>query len=153
MANTEREIFVAIRDILKADATLAYVSDDSILDGFREDIPEEAFPAIMLEPESTSEETVTTNRGHMMRVRVTITCAMKHADYDKQIVGDGSVKGIYDFVDDVKNALDAYPRLELVSPRVDRFTFPATRYFFEFFPFRLAEITFEGFVKTAGPNR
>lgn len=154
MPNTERKIFEALREILKANVTLAaYVKN--VLDGDRDNIPEEGFPAIILEPEFTREEHATVNRRHMMNVGIQISCVAQHYDFDKQIVGDGTVKGVYDFATDVKNAIDAYPQLnyDATGARVDRYLFRNTDYVREFLPFRIANILFEGQVMTTGATR
>lgn len=155
MASRESEVFQAIAAILApaVSPSLAYITH--ILQGDRENVPQLAMPVAILEPEETDESTATTERRHHQIVRIGIFAVMSHADYDKQIVGDLSVKGIYDMVADIKNALDVYPTLNYdnTAPRVNRFTFPGTSYTREFFPFRVARILFEGHLVTAGPSR
>lgn len=165
MANTvEQKIFVAVREILKASSiykrtagqppvTTGYVVQ--VLDGVRNDISENSFPAVVLEPGATSEEGGTTSRRSLMRFNLRIVLFMECVDFDKQIAGDSSSKGILDFVNDVKNALEAYPDLNYDSTvrRCNFFSFPETKFEAELFPFRVAEITMRATVLTDGASQ
>lgn len=165
MANTvENKIFVAVREILKAAAiykrtagappvTTGYV--EKVLDGIRENITENSFPAVVLEPGVTSEEGGTTTRRRIMAFNLRIVCFMECADFDKQIVGDANTKGILDFVNDVKNALEVYPNLNYdgTGKRCDFFSFPEVKFEPELFPFRVAEITMRATVLTDGASQ
>jgi len=155
VADTEKNIFIAVREILKLDATLLPYLAGRVYDGIRENVTEGGLPAIVLEPDSTSEEPGSLTRRHILRPRILIGCYMEHYNFDLQIVGGLGVKGIYEFVADVKNALDVYPQLnyDATTARLDFFRFPDTRYEFELFPLRIAQITFEGQVLTAGASR
>ncbi len=164
MANTvENKIFVAVREILKASAiyevtagvppvTTGYVK--KVLDGVRGDIAENAFPAVVLEPGITTEGDGTTTRRRLLRFNLRIVCFMECADFDKQIVGDANTKGILDFVNDVKNALEAYPDLNYdgTGKRCNFFAFPEVKFEPELFPFRVAEITMRATVLTDGAS-
>lgn len=164
MASTvENKIFVAVREILKASSiykvtagtppvTTGYVVQ--VLDGIRGDISENAFPAVVLEPGITSEEGGTTGRRSLLRFNLRIVCFMECVDFDKQIIGDVNNKGILDFVNDVKNAIEAYPDLNYdgTGKRCNFYSFPETKFEPELFPFRVAEITMKATVLTDGAS-
>lgn len=165
MATTvETKIFVAVREILKAASiykrtagtppvTTGYVVQ--VLDGVRDNVTENSFPAVLLEPGITAEEDGTTTRRRLMRFNLRIVCFMECADFDKQIVGDANTKGILDFVNDVKNALEAYPDLNYdgTGKRCNFFSFPETKFEADLFPFRVAEITMRATVLTDGASQ
>lgn len=162
MANTvEQKIFVAVREILKASSiyrrtagvppvTTGYLVQ--VLDGVRGDIAENAFPAAVLEPGLTTEEEGTTSRRRLLRFKLRILLFLECVDFDKQIVGDANITGIIDFVNDVKNALEAYPDLNYdgTGKRCNYYSFPETKFEAELFPFRVAEITMMATVLTDG---
>lgn len=160
MANTaDTKIFVAVREILKASTLMVthggYVKN--VFDGIRTNITEHSFPAIVLEIETTPEETV--QQKKLMRVNMTIACFMECIDFDKQIVGGTNVdltvvRGIMDFANDVKNELDKWPTLDYDSSgkRCNYFKTPDTKYDKELFPFRVAEITMQATILTDGAS-
>ena len=160
MASTvENKIFVAVREILKA-ATIYHTHAGgagymkAVLDGVRGNVPENAFPLTLLEPGVTTEEDGTTSRRRLLRFSLRIICFMECSDFDKQIVGDVSNKGILDFVNDVKNAIEVYPDLNYdgTGKRCNYYSFPETKFEAELFPFRTAEITMRATVLTDGAS-
>lgn len=163
MANTvENKIFTAVREILKASSIYkthtggaGYIQQ--VYDGVRSDIPEGGFPAIVLEPASTVEEPGTLSRKRLLKFNLRIACFMEGVDFDNQIVGKTTaptLRGILDIVNDVKNALEAYPDLNYdgTGKRCNFFSFPETKFEAELFPFRVAEITMQATVLTDGAS-
>lgn len=165
MASTvENKIFVAVREILKASSiykrttgappvTTGYVVH--VLDGVRDNVTENAFPAVLLEPGVTTEDDGTTTRRRLLRFNLRIACFMECVDFDKQIVGDANNKGILDFVNDVKNAIEAYPDLNYdgTGKRCNYYSFPEVKFEADLFPFRVAEITMRATVLTDGASQ
>lgn len=160
MANTvEQKIFVAVREILKASTIFhthvggaGYVKN--VYDGVRSDIPEAGFPAIVLEPGSTSEDAGTISRKKLLKFDLRIVCFMEGVNFDNQIVGATGLKGILDFVNDVKNVIETYPDLNYDGngKRCNFYSFPSVRFEAELFPFRVAEITMQATVLTDGAS-
>lgn len=159
MANTaEQKIFVAVREILKA--STAYKTQGGVIqqvyDGLRSDIPENAFPCVILEPGSTSEEPGTTGRKRLLKFKLRIACFMECVNFDNQIVGatSPSTKGIIDLVNDIKNAIEVYPDLnyDATGKRCNFYSFPEVQFEAELFPFRVAEITMQATVLTDGAS-
>lgn len=153
----EEKVWNAIKDLLttsKTSGILTYVK--GIFEGARE-LPNGAFPAILMEPDET-EETLHTTAGiatkYRLVQRISIHCMIEHLELDHQIVGDGAaIHGIYDLTSDVKNVLQATPKLGLVGENILWIRFPNTRYFFDNFPVREAIITAEIQSTRAQTNR
>ena len=142
----EQKIWNAILSKLttaQASGLLTYVSASSIMEGIRENIPSGAFPVIVLEPDTSEELEHTTPNRNRSVFRVNITCAIEHMDLDKQILGDGTTRGIVDIVNDVKNVLQADTKLGLAADGVLWIRFPSTRWFVDNYPMREAVITTE----------
>lgn len=143
----EQKIWSAIKSKLvaaqAAGQLLEYVATNSLFEGIRDNIPSGAFPVIVMEPDSVDEENFTMPNRVLIRDRINITCAIEHMDLSKQIIGDGSTRGIKDIVNDVKNVLAADPKLGLNADGVLRIRFPSTRYFVDNYPMREAVITVE----------
>ena len=144
----EEKVWIAIRDLLLAAKVNGQQMDyvKGIFEGVRE-LPNGAFPAVILEPDET-EETLHTVAGasskYRLVQRISIHCMIEHLELDHQIIGDGAaIQGIYDLVSDVKNVLQTPAKLGLDGENVLWVRFPNTRYFFDNFPIREAVITAE----------
>ncbi len=128
---------------------LEYVATASLYEGIRDNIPSGAFPAIILEPDGVEEANHSAPNRVLITIRTNITCVIEHMDLDKQIIGDGTTRGIVDIANDVKNALLGVdlatpdPKLGLASDGVLRLRFPSTDYFVDNYPMREAVITAE----------
>ena len=159
-------IFVAVREILKASSlytgATAYVKN--VFDGVRDNVPENGFPCIVLEPGSQLEKMATadSSRKKFFEFQLHIGCYMESVNYDAQIIGDHTLGptipgyvGIMDFVNDVKNAIDTYPQLNYdgTGSRCNWFLFPQVTFDVERFPFRKADITLQATLLTAGSAR
>ena len=147
MPSLEEQVFLAIRSALVAAQAvgqpLEYIKTDSLRDGRFLTEPSGAFPVIMLEPDTVSEEPHSAPERVRLVYRYSVYCAVEHMDFGKSIVGDISNKGIVDLVNDVKNVLSADLRLGLASSGVLRIRFPSTRYFVDNYPIREAVVNVE----------
>ncbi|MEE8113498.1 MAG: hypothetical protein V3T23_04000 [Nitrososphaerales archaeon] len=160
-SNITEKIFVAIRDLLvtsKTSGTLIYVKN--IFEGTRE-IPNGGFPTIILEPDEVEEQQHTVaGPASKKRIifRISIHCLVESIELRKSIRGDGpsggsTPNGIFDLVDDVKNVLDASPKLGLSGENVLWSRYPNTRYFLDNYPVREAIITAQVEATRAQTNR
>lgn len=142
----EQKIWNAIKSrLVAAQVTgqkLDYV-DSQIFEGIRENFPSGAFPLIVMEPDDETESDHTSPLAIKITERTLITVMIEHIDPDKQIIGDGTIRGIKDIVADVKNVLAADPKLGLAADGVLKIQFPTTRYFVDNYPIREAVITAE----------
>ena len=111
-----QNIWNSLKSMLTAQITpsgnLSYVLN--LYEGYREDVPQNAFPCIMLDPVDESEKVIKLPYHVRMVLSVDIYCVTGYVVYDTQIAGDVSknVKGIFDFCADVKNTLWADPSLQ-----------------------------------------
>lgn len=151
MPNTpiEQKIWNALKArIVAAQASgqlLDYVKEKSFYEGIRDTVPSGAFPVIVMEVDSATEEPHTIPQRILMRFNFNFTCAIEHIDKDKQIIGDGTVRGIMDIANDMKNVLAGsfQNKLGLGPDGVLRVRFPNTQYFIDDYPIRQAVITVE----------
>lgn len=101
---TPGAIFTALKAALVASTDLSYVDDSYIFIGKRGNVAN--YPAIVLEP--GPDKIVRQVYPEEERIQVILVgCGIKVYDEDKQIVGTASVKGVADFMNDVKKALSA----------------------------------------------
>lgn len=101
--STPATIITALKAQLEADTTLAaYVK--AYLLGVREEINE--FPCLIIEPTSMLEDDDIHNYQEQTLV-VAIMGYVKVNNPDKQIVGEGDIRGILDVENDVKKAISA----------------------------------------------
>lgn len=135
------DILDALVTQLKNNADINYVSDASIMLGVREKVSN--FPAIIIEPGSITEMSFAYPKQRLM-MKVAIIGYIHVLNVDKQIVGDANTKGILDFENDVKLALDADRTLAGEAINLD---IVDTSYDFVDFPYRnftmSVEILFE----------
>lgn len=151
--SSDTAVYKAIRGILQAAQLTSLTYVKKVYDGVRDGvIARDAYPNIVLEPFETPEALATTDRRVILTMRFKILCNILVFKNDLQIVGDATHKGVMDFQNEVKNALMAYPDLnyDSTSPRLQHFKFPNTVYQNQFWPYRTAEITFEGTKLTTG---
>lgn len=161
MANTEINILKAIQAIIQnasgAGNAMPYLNPSLVFLGLRDNVPTAALPAVYIEPRHTREELARLPRGFNLTVEVMIEIVMECSNYDSQLVGDtqANVRGLMDVVDDIKNALDAFPDLNYdgTTQRVNYFRFPETSYTPELYPVRIADILFQGHFLTPGGSR
>jgi len=131
----EQKVWNAVKTRIKDSVTgtgtiLEYVGNNSFFDGYRENVPSGAFPIILMEPGPGEEANHSAPNRILLTMRINITVAIEHMDLDKQIVGDGTTRGILDLINDVKNVVlggdlavpDA--KLGLASSGVLRIRFP-----------------------------
>ena len=109
------------------------------------DIPE--LPAIIVSPAGDREEQYNVAANNFKKVfwKLSIQCWLKAIERDTQITGeielsDGSLKGITDFIADVKNIINNYPDLDGKATNI---TFPNTDTVFEVWPNQVADITLQ----------
>lgn len=130
-----------VKSILTANTTLsAYVK--VIYEGVRDTIPPTMLPCIILEPRSETEAEHTTPYQKQINFSIDITAVVYTVDNDKQftgVVADGS-KGIFDFTDDIKNALWVYPDLDNTCTK---FSVSRIDYNLDEFPIRHATMTLD----------
>ena len=150
MPNTpiEQKIWNALKERIVAAQSgglLGYVKTKSLYEGIRENIPSGAFPVIVMEVDNNSEEPHTVPQRILMRFKFLFTCAIEHMDVDKQIVGDGNIRGIVDIANDMKNVLAGsfQNKLGLGPDGVHWVRFPDTQYFVDDYPIRQAVVTVE----------
>ena len=130
------DIWNKVKTILEEDTVLkTYIK--IVYSGTRDNIPVQNFPCIILEPTNAPEEAVTMPHNTEINFTATIFGYIKIFDVDKQIVGDATNKGILDLNFDIKKALGAHIDLD---GECLYFSFPNTRFNFNSYPFRGAEI-------------
>ena len=145
------EIKTRLTDATAGGELLEYVNTTSVYEGIRDTIPSGAFPAVIMEPDGEDEIKHTAPQRLLITYRYQVTCVIEHIDQDKQIIGDGTTRGIADIVADVKNVIlgdtDGSEKLGLATivgkGGVLRTSFPATQYFVDNYPMREAVITVE----------
>jgi len=126
MASAIETIWTSIKTILTNDETLSsYVN--KIYEGFREDVPYNKQYIIILDPVSETEEISQVPYQPKLTVTIYIYCVIIVEDVDKQILGSGTKKGIFEFVADVKNALAG--NTDLLNS-CNKFTMPSVNYLF-----------------------
>lgn len=139
-------ILTTLINQLKASTDISYVSDASILLGVREKILN--FPAIIIEPTGLKEANYAWPKQRLT-MNVGIIGYIQVMNAEKQIVGDTITKGIMDFENDVKLALDSDRTL---GGQAINLTIVDTSYDFVDFPYRSftmnVEILFEQVQKT-----
>lgn len=100
---TEKDVLTALKTQLTNDATLAaYVKN--VFFGVRDGVPD--FPCLVIEPAELQEADEVYGRQEI-RLKVLIVGLLEGMDPELQIVGDGTTKGIVDFLLDVKKALSS----------------------------------------------
>ena len=144
----EEVVWAQISSILKADTDLSYIQ--AVYEGWRENVIDNLFPCIYLEPESSSEEPYTVPNRHRIIFTVRIIAEISVIDPDKQIIGDTSIKGIIDVANDIKSVLMKTPNLNATC---QKFNFSNTAYQFKNFPFRQADILMNIELITTGAPR
>lgn len=138
MTKTE-EIWLEVYNILENARKNGSLNVKKIYQGTRDDIP--SFPVIILEPDNEREEPHSVPLHKRCFFTILITCWLEVINKDIQITGSNiDEKGILDYVSDIKSILFKYPNL---NGKCVKFTLPSTRYIFETYPFRGAEITME----------
>jgi hypothetical protein len=100
--STPAEIITQLETQLANNATLSYVK--KVMLGYRENIT--AFPSIVIEP-GEDNETEERYGKQTISFDVTVVGCISVTDKDKQIVGDSGTKGILDFQNDIKKAIDS----------------------------------------------
>lgn len=137
--------------IVAAQATgqpLAFMAANSFYDGIYpnlEDLPPESFPAIMMEPDKDDEKWFTTGVPPAIKSEMSLflSCMVFEAQANKGIIGDATLTppliGILEFVDTVKNVLQADQRLGFVAGQ-QKLYFPSTQFFYEAYPIREGKI-------------
>lgn len=144
---TEQSIWNAVVSKLEtaqSSGLLTYVKN--IYEGRKEDISADAFPAIMIEPDRTDEvDHALAGSSSQVRLlfRLDIFVLIRHNDREKQVVGEGTTRGILDIVNDVKNVLQVDPTLGVVGVNDSRFPTTEHQISLEEFPVRLAMIEME----------
>jgi hypothetical protein len=144
----EEKVWKAIKTILTTDADLNYVG--KVYEGWRETTPTSAFPAIYLEPSAATEEPYAVPSRHRINFDIKIIGEIECVDYDVQIIGDATRKGILDLANDIKSVLWKSPNL---NGNCQRFSINSTTYDFRNFPFRHCEITMRIELITTGAPR
>lgn len=96
-------ILAALETQLQAATSLSYVNDTMIMQGFREGVVN--FPCLFIEPIGNKEEDFAYPKERCT-FRVALMGFLRVNDKDKQIVGDSNTKGIVDFENDIKLAID-----------------------------------------------
>jgi len=144
MATKTKDIWQTIYEALTAAkeeraGSLSFVKE--ILQGVREDIP--LLPCIIIEPISETENNYAIPNYYDITFRLTITCWLEVYGIDTQITGEEESEiGILDFVAKVKNVLNSSTVLDnLKQSEGIKISFVSTRYIFETYPYRAAEIT------------
>jgi len=145
MATKTKDIWQTIYDALteakeERGGSLFFVKE--ILQGVREDIP--LLPCIIMEPISETENNYVIPNYYDITFRLTITCWIEVYGIDTQITGEETEEsiGILDFVARVKNVLNSSTVLDsLKQSEGIKISFANTRYIFETYPYRAAEIT------------
>ncbi len=102
-------IFSEVKKILKANTTIkSYVNEIDFLSGDRPSTSRLNFPNIILEIINNSLYKVEENNQQIKIFKMMIEGGILVQDFEKQIIGDTSSKGILDFEKDIYNALLAY---------------------------------------------
>ena len=134
-------ILSALITQLKNNSNISYVSDGAILLGVRKGIT--VYPTIIIEPESISELSFAYPMQRLV-MKVAIIGYIHVLNTEKQIVGDTTTKGILNFENDVKLALDAD---RTIAGNANHLDIVDTSYDFVDFPYRSftmnVEILFE----------
>ena len=155
MANSITTIYTELENILKSDVNLAsYIK--AYYEGYREDIPEGNFPCIMLDPVEESEKIVSYPNFPELTIDIDIYCVLNVMDMDKQIIGDGTNKGIFDIIADVKNCLAGYlpSNGQALNGTCNKFSMSRVNYLFwnyNNYSFRGGVLRFQA-VKETTPN-
>lgn len=97
-------ILTTLQSQLEDHANLSYLKGEKVLLGLREHITQ--FPCIVIEYIGQSEEDYTYNTQNII-LRLAIIGFIECHVKDKQIVGDGTIKGIMDLENDIKKAIDS----------------------------------------------
>ncbi len=133
-----KEIWTELYNILenaRISGKLGYLK--KIFQGTRDDIAN--FPVIILEPDSEREEQHTVPYHKKIVFTILLTCWLEVINKDIQITGSNvNEKGILDIVSDIKEELFKYPNL---NGKCVKFDIASTRYIFETYPYRGAELT------------
>lgn len=140
---TSESIWTRIKTVLDAATatgqTLAYMTG-GIFAGIRNDLVK--FPVVVMEPVNESERRLTTPSRLTATLTINLLIYTEVFGADYQIVGEGTAgKGIMDIAADVKNVLQADPKLNGLCLFFD---FPDTEYGFqpdEYSNARYAKIT------------
>lgn len=148
MAFKEKEIYEELFNILKNDADLSYIKQ--FYKGWRQNIPQDCFPCISLEPQQTTEEVFAVPYKFKILYDIRIIAEIYVFDYNNQILGTDTKKGILDIANDIKKVILKYPDL---NGKCIKFNFISTNYIFENFPFRRCEITIRFEVITSNNER
>lgn len=139
MENYNKNIWLELYNILenaRLNGSLNYIK--KIYQGTRDDIT--SFPVIILEPDGEREENHTLPNFKKCVFSVLITCWLEVINKEIQITGSNVGKGILDIVSEIKEEISKYPNL---NGKCQKFSFTNTRYIFETYPYRGAEIVME----------
>lgn len=96
-------IMTALMTQLKAATSLSFIDDLMIMNGYRESVVN--YPCLFLEPLGNKEEDFAYPKERCT-FRVALMGYLHVNDKDKQIVGDSTTRGIIDFENDIKLAID-----------------------------------------------
>lgn len=140
-------ILSALITQLKANSNISYVTDGAILLGVREKV--NIFPSIIVEPLSLEEKSFAYPLQRMA-LRVGIIGYIHVMNTEKQIVGDANTKGILDFENDVKLALDAD---RTIGGNANHLDIVDTSYDFVDFPYRSFTMSVEIFFEQVKSTR
>ncbi len=121
---------------------LSYVATNSLYQGWSDKIPQGAFPVIIIEPETDDEAWILQQFKLKSIFKFKIVCMVKHSVFNKAVVGDANTVGILNMAKDVKNVLQADQTLGNIT-NLEKIRFPQTKYFFQDYPIREAQINIE----------
>jgi hypothetical protein len=137
VASREELVWAEVLRLLKTHASLTYFQ--AVYEGWRENVSDNMFPCIYMEPDESREEpyTVPSRKRILFPIRIIAEINVS-GNYDLQIIGDATTKGVINIANDIKSALAETPNLNGLC---QSFTFPNTRYQMAAFPFRQVDIT------------
>lgn len=130
-------------------SSLSFVPANSIFDGIYpslHDLPMNAFPMIVMEPDEDDEKYFTTGTPPAIKseFRIFISCLVKEAKFNKGIVGDATLSpravGLLEFVDAVKNVLQTDQSLGNTTG-LQKLYFQKSHFFYEAYPIRECKIS------------
>ncbi len=98
------EILSQLQTQLKNSSALAYIDDNNIFLGTRENITQ--FPCIVLEPLGIR-EIDSTYPKQKLTLTIAVVGFINVIDKDKQLIGDAVQKGVMNFENDVKKAISS----------------------------------------------
>lgn len=133
----DETILEKLKEHLEDDTTLSEYVTGGVFIGDRENVV--TFPCLMIEPINIIESD-DTNPYQDLTMIVRITGLAKIQDKDLQIIGNDEVKGILNFLTDVKKALSADRRLDSNAKHM---TFTEATFVKKEYPIRAFELIVE----------